>query len=256
MKISVVIITKNEEENLPRTLKSVVSWCDEILIIDSGSTDNTVAIANSFGATVIYNKFESFGKQKIFGVNAAKYNWILSIDADEVISDKLKTEILALKNNSNLYQSYFIPSTNVFLGSQPSFGKESRVMKIKFFNRETCNFNENEVHEKVVTNSKSGYLKNVIIHYSYKSLHDYFSKFNLYTENAANQMFAQNKRRPFLLNFLMIPFYFINIYILKKNFLNGVEGLIWSTLSTVYTFVKYCKLEEMHIKKKTNNYNY
>ncbi len=244
--ISCVIITKNEEANLEKTLKSI-TWCDEILIIDSGSTDRTIEIAQLFGAKIIYNKFESFGKQKRFAVANATHNWILSIDADEVISEELKKELLNLKNNDNLYDSYYISSTNVFLGAKPKFGRESNVLKIKFFNKLKCNFNESEVHEKVMTNSKSGKLKGKIIHYSYKSLNYYFEKFNLYTENAANEMYYNKKRRPLILNFILIPFYFINIYLLKLNFLNGVEGLIWSTFSTFYTFVKYCKLEEKYI---------
>lgn len=246
MNISVVIITKNEEENLARTLKSV-AWCDEIIVVDSGSTDNTIEIAKQFGAKVFYNTFEGFGKQKAFAVNHAKNNWILNIDADEVVSDELRNSLLTF-STINVASGYIVSISHHFLGTKFRFGRECTLKRVRFFNKEKGNFNDSKVHEKVELQGNIETLNGELIHHSYKSIKHYFEKFNQYTDNAAFELHKKKKRRPLLLNSILFPFYFINIYLIQLNILNGVAGLVWSLFSAFYTYVKYCKLEELVLK--------
>lgn len=250
-KISAVLITYNEEKNIGAALQSV-AFCDEIIVVDSHSTDRTLEICQQVHARTFLNKFEGFGQQKRFAVEKASNNWILSIDADEVVSEKLKEEIIAvLSKDPNVYQGYLIPIPLIFCGKMLGFPHRIDKPKLRLFNKQFGNFNKNKVHEGVEIEGKLKQMQNPLLHYSYKTISDYFEKFNRYSSFAAENLFIQGKRPSKIQIFFRFPFELIHLYLLRGYFLDGYAGLFWSLLSAFYPVVKYLKLQELHDVKNT-----
>lgn len=245
VQISVIIITKNEEENLLKSLPRL-SWCDDIVVVDDNSTDKTVEIAESFGCKVQRRTFDGFGTQKQFAVSKTRHPWVLNIDADEVLSDELIEEIKALRLEQVKYSAFAIPVRHVFLDKTFKYGKESRFYHTRLFNKQEGNFNAATVHEKVETKGKTKELNHVILHYSYKNLDHYFRKFNQYTSIGALKLKQQNKSRNLAFCVLAFPIYFTKHFIFYGNILNGRAGFIWSYLNAWYHTVKYLKLYELN----------
>lgn len=248
-KISAVIITYNEDKNIEKTLEAV-RWCDEIVIVDSGSTDNTMDICKRFGCKIFSHPFEGYGPQKIYAVSLALNDWILSIDADEVVSENLAKEIHSIfQNNSAAFVGFYIPISLVFLGRQFRYGSEARKPSLRLFNRKFGNFTPYQVHEKVAVQGGTRLLKHKILHYSYSNIHQYFNKFNDYTTYGAKQLYAKNRKVSILYIVFHLPFTFLKYYILKGSVLNGVPGLEWSLFSSFSPVVKYFKLQEIYKKQ-------
>lgn len=248
MSISVFIIAKNEADNLKLSLPKLY-WCDDIILINDNSTDDTVAIAEQFGCKVYNRTFDGFGTQKQFAVSKTSHQWVLNIDADEVLSNELIEEILKLNLNSTNIAGYTIPIRHVFLGKVFLHGKESKFYHLRLFNKNFGNFDDAKVHEKVKLNGTVKPLENVVLHYSYKDLKHYFEKFNHYTSIGALKLNEKGKQRNLIFTFASFPFYFIKHYLIYANILNGKAGFIWSYLNALYHVVKYLKLYELNSKK-------
>jgi len=240
MEISVLIIARNESSNLSRILPKAI-WANEVIVIDDFSGDNTLQIAGSLGATVIQRKFDGYGSQKNFGVAQCRNNWVLSLDADEEISDELKNEISKLEENPEA-GAYEIPLRLVFMGKEFTHGKESRHFHPRLFHKDKARFNDSLVHEKLLTAHPVKKLHSLIYHHSYRSLHHYFEKLNHYSERGAESLFEKRVKRNPLVTVFSTGIYFFKHYILYRNILNGTEGLIWSYLNATYHTVKYLKL--------------
>ena len=185
-KISTVIITLNEEENIKECLESI-KWTDEIIVIDSFSTDNTVKICKNFSKNVkvFKRKWTGYSNQKNFGIKKAKYNWILSIDADERITPELKEEIkevLSQKNKEEYYKGYKIPRKNFYFGKWIKWGGNYPDYQLRLFHKKYGKFKNIPVHEGVIVNGPVSTLKNPLLHYSYKNIDEYFKRFMKYTE--------------------------------------------------------------------------
>lgn len=247
MQISVIIIAKNEAENLKRSLPKL-HWCDDIVLIDDCSSDQTAEIAKSFGAKVFQRAFDGFGTQKQYAVAQTTHPWVLNLDADEVMEDALIQEILSLKESEGI-TAYELPIQHVFLGKVFKHGKESNYPHLRLFNKNKGNFNNAVVHEKVITTGRTLQLKGKVLHYSYKNLEHYFQKFNSYTQSGALKLKEKGKSRPLALCVLSFPIYFFKHYFVYRNLLNGKEGFIWSYLNAWYHTVKYLKLYELNQKK-------
>ena len=249
-KISCVIITLNEEDNIRKCLQSV-SWCDEIVLVDSGSTDNTIEIAKGFGAKIFTKELNGFGEQKRYAVSLASNDWIFSIDADEVVTDDLRESIIKRLNSSEALPAGFSVQRRLcFLEREFKYGKEGNEFLVRLFNRQRGNFTSAKVHEGVELNGESVKLESVLLHNSYKTLHQYFQKFNNYTTRAANELYEKGKKKNVVLVYLLFPFYFLKNYFINRNFLNGVQGLMWAFLSSCYPLVKYAKLQDLRRKAK------
>ncbi|MBC7426663.1 MAG: glycosyltransferase family 2 protein, partial [Bacteroidia bacterium] len=229
-----------------RTLARL-KWCNEIILVDDFSTDNTVEISESFGCKVFRRNFDGFGTQKQFAVEQASNNWILNIDADEVLSDELIVEVQNTLKNPQC-DGYDIPVTHVFLGKIFKHGRESKYYHLRLFNKISGTFDAALVHEKVILSGNTGKLKGVILHYSYKDLDHYFEKFNRYTSSGAQKLFQKNKKRSLFLIIASFPFYFIKHYFIYRNFMNGTAGFTWSYLNAWYHVIKYLKLKELNNK--------
>ncbi|MFH0948844.1 MAG: glycosyltransferase family 2 protein [Elusimicrobiota bacterium] len=246
--ISVSIIAYNEEKNIKRCLESV-GWADEILMVDSGSTDATVEIAKKFGAKVFVKEWEGYGAQKNFAIDKARNNWILSIDADEEVSPELQKEIKKIIKNPCNYAAFKIPRGLIFQGKFLRWGGCYPNYQIRLFHKNKARFNLALVHEKLIVDGKIGFLKGSLIHYSYKDLSDYFERFNRYTTLDAQKRFNNNKKFYFWY-YIQSLLKFFYMYFLRLGFLDGLDGLNWAILSSFYTFVKFQKLKEMWDDKK------
>jgi glycosyltransferase involved in cell wall biosynthesis len=264
MKISAVIITYNEERNIEACLKSV-SFCDEIVVVDSGSVDGTLALikkhtltggAPAGGApTVYFRPFDHFSAQKNEAVSKATSDWILSIDADERVSEALQKEILDVirsnprANHESLWGpcAYHIPRKNFIFGSHLKFGANRGDAPVRLFRRGFAAF-EGAIHERLsVPDSlmRIGKLKSQLIHLSSPTLKDYMRRLDHYTQLEATQMRDRRERFSYLKFFVKPPLRFIQRYFLQGGFLDGRKGFIYCALGSFYEFVRYAKLWEL-----------
>jgi len=244
-KLSVIIITYNEEENIKHCLESV-KWSDEIVIVDSFSSDKTVEIAREFTPKVFQNKWTNFSEQKNLALEKASNEWVLSVDADERATAKLKEEILTILNSEfQSFNGYYIPRRNHYLGRWIRHCGWYPDYKLRLFRRAKGRFNERTVHESVVVEGRKGHLKSHLNHYSYKNLSDHLGRIDKFSSLAAEEMFTQGKRaRVFDLLFRPLT-RFIKMYLIKRGYLDGIYGLIVSLMGSFYVFMKYLKLWEL-----------
>jgi glycosyltransferase involved in cell wall biosynthesis len=247
--ISVIIITYNEEENIKACLESV-KWADEIIVVDSFSTDKTVQICQDYTDKVIQRKWTSYGSQKQIALKMATKDWILSLDADEQVSKELKEEILSKINKDQLdADGYYIPFKFYWLGRELRFGRYGVEKHIRLFRKGKANYSNQFIHEGLKIEGKIGHLKNYIFHFSYKNIDDYFKKFNQYTTLSAMEKFNKGKKA-YIYQFFFLPIDFCIRYFLKLGFIDGMPGFLYAWFSSFHRFVKYAKLWELWQKQK------
>jgi len=238
-KLSAVLIVKNEESNLANCLASL-TFADEIIVLDTGSTDNTISIAKQFtGKVYSLEVWNGFGNAKRTAVSYASFDWILSVDADEVVSDELSDEIkIVLKSSKkHLYRikrkSYYLGKLINYCGWQNDYPK-------RLFNKNFANFNDKLLHESVVGTDEIGTIKAPILHYTYNSISAHLQKIDFYTELAAID--AEKKRSSVVSLLLRGMSKFIKMYILQAGFRDGKEGFILSLISSFGVMIKYMKI--------------
>lgn len=243
--VSAVIITMNEAANIGRCLESV-RWCDEIVVVDSGSADATVEIARRHGARIAVRPFTGYGEQKQFAVSQASHDWILSVDADEVVPEALRGELCALLENGVAdVAGVEIPRTMVFLGREFRHGAEHASPLLRMFRRSRGGFTADAVHERIEVHGAVKRCRAELLHFSYVSIEQYVQKFNAYTTAAARMLHARGRRTSAAAIVFAFPVAFVRQYVLKGNFLNGYPGFLWAFLSAAYPVVKYAKLREL-----------
>lgn len=244
MKISATIITFNEELNLPRAIESL-RCCDEILIVDSGSTDRTVEIAEKFGARVIEANWRGYAGQKNYASEQATHDWILSIDADEALSEDLEGEIWQLKKNGPDCDAYTVPRLAQYLGRWILYSGWYPDRKMRLFDRAKARWVGDYVHESVISTGRVGQLQGNLLHYTCGSLSEHLKTMDRYTTLAAEEVVARKKRVTFR-HLLIDPLWtFFKTYILQRGFLDGTEGLAIAYMASLYTFLKYAKARFM-----------
>lgn len=253
-KLSVVVITKDEEKNIHRCLESV-SWADEIIVVDSHSTDRTTTIASEMGARVYSIDWKGFGHAKREGVDKARSDWILSLDADEVVSGELALEIKKVLENDMEYSGYYLTRKANFLGRWIYHCGWYPDPVLRLFLKSKGNFNDALVHEKAVVNGKCSWLKGELLHYSYPTMTGYLAKFNRYTTLGAEKAHSEGKKTSCFDLVIKPPASFFKHYIVKQGFRDGWEGFLISILSATAVLVKYAKLRELaresrHYEKK------
>ena len=248
--LSVVIITYNEEEKILRCIDSIRDLAQEILVVDSFSTDRTVEICKSAGCRVISRQFEGYGQQKQYGVEQAGNNWILSLDADELVTEELKIEVRGLMENEQIRDAgYEIPFSLFYMGRILRFSGTGNEFHLRLFDRTKGRFTEVKVHEGVTITGPVGTLKGKIIHYSYRDLFHHLQKINTYTTQAAEGYAARGKRYSKAWAACKFPVSFFVFYILKLGILDGYPGFLWSFFAAFYGSVKVAKTIEMQEKK-------
>jgi len=244
--LSVVIITHNEEQNIGRCLEALKGLANEVIVVDSFSTDNTVEICEFYGCRVIEREFKGYFDQKQFGVNEAKNDWILSMDADEVMTEGLKTEIATLFQQEKIpCNGYGIRFSLYYLGKILRFSGVGSDDKLRLFNREAGAFEFTYVHEEIKVSGLIGRLKGIIIHYSYRDLQHHIEKSNRYTTLAAEHYHKKRKHFSKLWVAFKFPVTFLLYYFVKGGFLDGYPGFMWSFMAAFYTSVKIAKTIEL-----------
>lgn len=248
--ISAVVICYNEEKNIERCLKSL-SWCSEIVVVDSFSTDSTPQIAKKYATKFIQQKFLGHKEQKNFAIENADNEWILSIDADEEVTQELKEEILEVLKNPHC-DGYKVPRKNFFCGKWLKYGGWYPDWQIRLFKKTNGKFCGINPHDRVVINGKTGKLKNPILHYTYNSISQYIEKQNIYTELLSkNEKFIKLPAGIFFIYFtLRLILKFFELYIYKLGFLDGKYGIIVAILRVYITGIKELKKYALH------NYSY
>jgi glycosyltransferase involved in cell wall biosynthesis len=247
--LSVAIITLNAASQLEECLKSV-DFVDDIVVIDSGSTDGTQALAARYGARIIHQEWLGFGRQKQFAVDAAAHDWVLCLDADERVSPELRASIInTLKvsltaTSESASQAFRFPRCNRFLGRYLKHGEGYPDWSLRLFDRRKARWSNDAVHEKVETQSPLGELQGDLLHDSAESLASYLTKQNRYTSLAAEMALAAGKRATFGRLVLSPIIRFIKFYIVRQGFRDGLPGLIHIAIGCFNSFIKYSKMLE------------
>ena len=253
--LSVAIITLNEEQNLPRTLESV-RWADEVVVVDSGSTDRTVAIARSFGATVLHREWGGFAAQKNVAIAHCSGTWVLSLDADEELSPELQRQIRTLLITNPPVDAFALKRRNLFLGRWMRHGGFYPDPKLRLFRRTAARFalapafEERPVHETIAFDGALQTLDYDLIHHAYPTLHEYLEHMDRYSNLGAELLVGRGRvsrsAAAFFANVFFVPQVgFLWNYFFRLGFLDGREGLLLHAYHAVYTSWKYAKAWEL-----------
>lgn len=241
MTLSAVIITKNEEENIERCIKSVSSIADEIVVVDSGSTDSTVAISKKLDAKVYFREFDNYASQRNYAIKMATKDWILSLDADEEIPDSLSKEI---KNSIRKeFDAFLIPRRNIIFGKEIKYSRYSPDKHVWLFKKDKGKF-VNSIHEEVQIDGKVGELVNGKIHHSHPTVSAYITMINSYTDLEAEEKIKQKDTFSLVKLFYYPTRSFIGRFILKQGFRDGIEGFVLCSLRAYYHLVVWMKVWE------------
>jgi len=254
-KLSVTIITFNEEDNIGRTLESLKGLADEVLIVDSFSTDRTVEICESFGCRIIRRAFTGFVDQKQFAVDEAQNDWIFSLDADEELTEDLRNEMIALFAKDKIpHDGYNIRFSLSYLGRILNHSGVGFEHKLRLFNRQVSKFDFSLVHEVVKVNGSVGRLIGKSIHYSFRDLFHHLEKLNRYTSLAAEQNVLKGKKYPkYMVPVKFLVTFFI-YYFIKRGFLDGFPGFIWCFTIAFDRSVRITKTVELQKKGRENKF--
>ena len=248
--LSVIIITKNEAHNIVRCLKSV-QWADEIIIVDAGSTDDTVAIASEYTSNIYSAEWQGYGMQKQRALSVATGNWVLNLDADEVVGEKLKHAILdAIATDEK--DAYRVPICMNFYGKVLRHSASPK-RHIRLFKREGAKYSNDVVHEKILLpkNSRIGRLSQAIIHYCYRDLSHALYKLNRYSSATAQKRHKQGYRPTFVGVVFSAGWMFYRCFVLQLGFLDGKEGFVMAVLSMENAY--YRGIKQLYPDKKIDN---
>ena len=244
-KISGLIITFNEEKNIQAVLECF-DFCDEIIVIDSFSTDKTLEIAREFAKVkIIQNKFEDFTKQRNLALEAAKNDWVLFLDGDERITPKLKQEILETVKNPDSKDAYFFYRT-FFLGrKQINFSGTQNDKNFRLFRKSKAHYSENKkVHETLEVNGSVGILEHKLLHYSFENYAQFKNKMLSYGRLKGQELQLKGKKYSFITQWSKVIFKFFKTYFLKLGILDGINGLKISYLQSLYVYETYRTLKQ------------
>ncbi len=255
LKVSSIIIAKNEEYNIPKCIESQLLCIDEIIVlIDVTTTDNTIEKVKAF-PSIKYEivEWQGYTKTKEYAISLTHNEWILWVDADEILTSELVQEINYFKTQVPRYSAYSVARRAYFLGKwiRHSGWYPGRV--IRLFNKNKAKFVNKDVHEHLEIDGQVGELKNDLNHFTDPSIKHYFNKFNRYTTLAANEL-DKNGKGFSLSDIILRPaVIFIKMYFIKLGFLDGIQGFILAVFSSAYVFTKYSKFWEIKMNKRRNS---
>lgn len=249
-KLSVIVITSNEERNIAGCL-GTVSWADEIVVVDSTSSDRTAELAREFTDRVFVTEWMGYAAAKDYAVRQTRNEWVLWLDADERVPAELASEIRALLASPQpdpagyevARRAYFLGRWIRHCGWYPGY-------VVRLFQKSRARFSDSQVHERLVVDGPVGRLHHDLDHYTDETLHHYFGKFNRYTTLAAEDAVESGRRFSLTDVLFRPPFLFFKMYVLRLGFLDGVHGLILSLLSAAYVFSKYAKIWDLRRQKE------
>jgi glycosyltransferase involved in cell wall biosynthesis len=248
--LSVVLITQNEERNLPRTLESVMPLVrdgkGEIIVVDSGSTDRTLEIAESFGAKVFVEKWKGFAAQKNSAMDKASMDWVLQLDADEVLEPGLAAEMGVALGADTTVRGFWIPRKNYFLGRWIKHGGFYPDPKLRLIRRGAGRFEEYGAHPTIKIDGPTGSLSHALLHNAYPTLRGYIDHMNSYSSMGAELAAAKGHRRFSFADIVIRPLLtFVYNYFFRLGFLDGREGLLLHLYHAAYVSWKYAKAWEL-----------
>ena len=245
--LSVAIITFNEERIIEKTVSAVSTWVDEVIVVDSYSTDETVNILKKFDVKLYQRKWEGYSSQKNYAISKCTGEWIFSLDADEILTVELRNEILNVINSPNNYDGFKIKRKFYINNKWIRFGGYYPDYQLRLFKKESnALFSERLVHESLQLEGKTGFLKNDIEHYAYKSFDDYVSSLGAYAKFAANEI----KDRRFYLPLIRSLWTFSYRYFVRLGFLEGILGFKLAKAYSHYVYDKYKLAEELRNKSR------
>ena len=241
MKLSAIVLSFNEESNIPACL-ALLSWADEILVIDSGSTDQTVELSKKHGARVVQHPLVDFATQRNFALQQAHGDWVFFVDADERVTQELADEIRGLFNQNPSPAVYRVPRYTFFFGRRLRFGDSLHDAPVRLFPRERVNWTQ-PVHEQIVTDLSNRMLKHPLLHYSTRNWEHYQSKLRSYIPLELITMQKNGSSPGWRSILLRPPAKFLYLYFWKLGVLDGIAGLSYAILSAYYTLLKYWKFK-------------
>lgn len=252
--ISAFVVCFNEEENIAECLESM-SFCDEVLVIDSFSTDNTVSIAESLGARVIQRKWPGYREQKSFGLSQVKNEWVLNLDADERVSPELANSIQRVMSRQmegldSDVNGYFINRVVFHFGRWWRLGGWYPEYRLRFLRKSKTVWGGVEPHEKPEVSGKTERIEGELYHYSYKDFDDQLRRMQHFSTAAAKELYQNGKRVSILTIFFNPIFRVIKFFIFKRGFREGIAGLIVAMTEGYYTFMKYAKIWELQFNQE------
>lgn len=243
--ISALAITYNEETHIEDYIKSL-SFANEIIIVDSFSTDKTIALAKKYDVKIIQREFKNFSDQKNFAIAQAKHDWVTFFDLDEKIPEALANEIIETVKNDKPIKAYSVKRQFHFMGKRIKYSGFQTDVAVRLFNKNHCKYNSKTVHEGIETLEKIGDLKNEVDHQTYKSFDNYNQKLSHYSTLQAQELYKKNVR-PNMYHFLFRPWYrFMHQYFLRLGFMDGKEGFIISYVHAFSVYKRYITLWAMY----------
>ena len=244
MKISATIITYNEERNIARAIESLRS-ADEIVVVDSGSSDRTVEIAQNLGVRVIEHQWLGYAGQKNYAAEQASHDWILAVDADEALSEMLEAEIWQVKKNGPRFDAYSMPRLAQYLGKWILHSGWYPDRKVRLYDRRKAKWVGKYVHESVEVNGSVGRLDANLLHYTCQSLSEHLRTMDRYTTLAAEELVSQKRQIGWYQLALDPVWTFFSTLVLKRGFLDGMEGMAIAWMGALYQFLKFAKARNM-----------
>jgi glycosyltransferase involved in cell wall biosynthesis len=245
--ISGVILAKNEEKEIEACIKSL-SWCDEILVIDDASTDNTPVIAQKLGVKVQHHPMRDFASQRNFAMERAKGEWVLFVDADERVSNALKQEINHQLAKDNDIKGYFLKRLDVMWGRELNYGETANIRLLRLGRKDFGSW-RGKIHETWKITGKTVELSNPLVHYPHQSISEFLTKINIYSDMRASELYEEK----IITNAFLIIFYpkakFVLNYIIRLGFLDGIPGLIHALMMSMHSFLVRGKLWLLWQKK-------
>lgn len=241
VKISALAITLNEAAAIENFIKSL--WfTDEIIIVDSFSTDNTVAIASKHAKVIVHKRvFDNFSAQKNFAISKANNDWVVFFDPDEEITTSLSEEIINTVANPQAV-AYSVKRDFYFMGKRIKYSGLQNDHVVRLFNKNYCHYNSNLVHERLEGEGETSILKTTLPHHTYKSFDDYLLKMNRYSTLQAQMLFEKGKKPSWFLFFVRPGFRFWNQFLFRRGFLDGKEGFVLAYVSAFSVFKRYVNL--------------
>ncbi len=252
-KLSIVIITYNEEKNIEACLKSVMGVADEIVVLDSFSSDNTKQVCEKYNVRFYEHKFDGHIQQKNRALLYANYDYVLSLDADERLTEDLRTLIKIEKQNFK-HDAYYFNRLNYYCTKFIKYSGWYPDRKLRLWNKNKGKWGGTNPHDKVIMNDKNAkikYLKADLLHYTYYSIKQHIEQINKFTEIGAYEANKKGKKSNIIIIIIKSIWKFIRNYILKLGFLDGYYGFVVCSLTAQETFIKYVKLREFN--KENNN---
>lgn len=243
--LSLIIITFNEGKDLEDCLKSVQGLADEIVLVDSGSTDQTLDIARRYNAKIFEKKWNGYGAQKQYALDHAQGPWVLNLDADERLTPNLKLEISSVLDRNGV-NGFEVPYRHFFMKRQLRFGGLQGETHIRLFRKDKAAYGKSPIHEGIEVERPHGELAHPIDHFSYSDVEDYLAKCNWYTTLIAKEKFQKGERFHWW-HHLRLPFEFFVRYFIKLGLLDGGAGLTYALLSSYYVWLKYLKLKDLEV---------